>query len=488
MKVFELVKDFEYEVINGDLNREISTLVSDNRKLTKDCVFVCIEGANFDGHSVVNDAFKCNAAAVIVMKNVEVPENINTAVIKVKDTREALALASAAYFSYPTKEIKVIGVTGTKGKTTTTYLIKSILENAGYKVGLIGTIETIIGDEHIPSKNTTPESYVLQETFRKMADNGIEVCVMEASSQGFLMKRTLGTEFEIGIFTNLEPDHIGPNEHDSFENYMECKSMLFRQCKAGILNADDEHLEGILKGHTCEVFTYGMSENADYRASNVKLFEEKGVLGISFSVNGRINTDVAIDMPGKFSLYNALTAVSVCSYLGIKEDAIKSALKSAKVKGRIEMVPVSDDFTLMIDYAHNAMALESLLTTLKEYESGRLVCVFGCGGNRAKSRRFEMGEVSGRLADFTIITSDNPRFEEPLDIIADIVIGIEKTDGEYIKIPDRKEAIKYAIENGRKGDIIVLAGKGHEDYQEIKGVKYPMDERVLISEVLEELK
>jgi UDP-N-acetylmuramoyl-L-alanyl-D-glutamate--2,6-diaminopimelate ligase len=488
MKVFELVKDFEYEVINGDINREISTLVSDNRKLTKDCVFVCIEGANFDGHSVVNDAFKCNAAAVIVMKNVEVPENINTAVIKVKDTREALALASAAYFSYPTKEIKVIGVTGTKGKTTTTYLIKSILENAGYKVGLIGTIETIIGDEHIPSKNTTPESYVLQETFRKMADNGIEVCVMEASSQGFLMKRTLGTEFEIGIFTNLEPDHIGPNEHDSFENYMECKSMLFRQCKAGILNADDEHLEGILKGHTCEVFTYGMSENADYRASNVKLFEEKGVLGISFSVNGRINTDVAIDMPGKFSLYNALTAVSVCSYLGIKEDAIKSALKSAKVKGRIEMVPVSDDFTLMIDYAHNAMALESLLTTLKEYESGRLVCVFGCGGNRAKSRRFEMGEVSGRLADFTIITSDNPRFEEPLDIIADIVTGIEKTDGEYIKIPDRKEAIKYAIENGRKGDIIVLAGKGHEDYQEIKGVKYPMDERVLISEVLEELK
>lgn len=488
MKVFELVKDFEYEVINGDINREISTLVSDNRKLTKDCVFVCIEGANFDGHSVVNDAFKCNAAAVIVMKNVEVPKDIDTVVIKVKDTREALALASAAYFSYPTKEIKVIGVTGTKGKTTTTYLIKSILENAGYKVGLIGTIETIIGDEHIPSKNTTPESYVLQETFRKMADNGIEVCVMEASSQGFLMKRTLGTEFEIGIFTNLEPDHIGPNEHDSFENYMECKSMLFRQCKAGILNADDEHLEGILKGHTCEVFTYGMSENADYRASNVKLFEEKGVLGISFSVNGRINTDVAIDMPGKFSLYNALTAVSVCSYLGIKEDAIKSALKSAKVKGRIEMVPVSDDFTLMIDYAHNAMALESLLTTLKEYESGRLVCVFGCGGNRAKSRRFEMGEVSGRLADFTIITSDNPRFEEPLDIIADIVTGIEKTDGEYIKIPDRKEAIKYAIENGRKGDIIVLAGKGHEDYQEIKGVKYPMDERVLISEVLEELK
>lgn len=487
MTVKELIKDLEYEVICGDVDREVSVLVSDNRKIEKDCVFVCIEGANFDGHVAVYDAIDEDAAAVIVMKDVDVPLNTQTAVIKVEDTRAALALCSAAYFNYPTREIKVIGITGTKGKTTTTYLIKSILENAGYKVGLIGTIETIIGEEHIPSKNTTPESYILQETFRKMADSGIEICVMEASSQGFLMKRTLGTEFEIGIFTNLEPDHIGPNEHDSFENYMECKSMLFRQCKVGILNADDEHIDGILKDHTCEVLTYGMDDKADYHAENIDLYEEKGVLGISFDVEGKINTRVSIDMPGKFSLYNALTAVAVCSYLNISEEAIKTALKSAKVKGRIEMVPVSDDFTLMIDYAHNAMALESLLTTLKEYETGRLVCLFGCGGNRARSRRFEMGEVSGRLADLTVITSDNPRFEDPLDIIADIVSGISKTDGEYVKIPDRKEAIKYVIENGQKGDIIVLAGKGHEDYQEIEGKKYPMDERVLIAEVLEEL-
>ncbi|MDO4188504.1 MAG: UDP-N-acetylmuramoyl-L-alanyl-D-glutamate--2,6-diaminopimelate ligase [Lachnospiraceae bacterium] len=487
MTVRELIKDLEYEVVCGNIDREISTLVNDNRKLEKDCVFVCIEGANFDGHVAVYDAIDEMAAAVIVMKDVDVPLNSETAVVKVKDTRAALALTSAAYFSYPTREIKVIGITGTKGKTTTTYLIKSILENAGYKVGLIGTIETIIGDEHIPSKNTTPESYILQETFRKMVDSGIDICVMEASSQGFLMKRTLGTEFEIGIFTNLEPDHIGPNEHESFENYLECKGMLFKQCKLGILNADDEHVDDILKGHTCEVLKYGMSEEADYKAENIELYSEKGTLGIAFDVCGRINTRVEIDMPGKFSLYNALTAVAVCAHLGILEDNIKTALKSAKVKGRIEMVNVSDEFTLMIDYAHNAMALESLLTTLKEYEGGRLVCVFGCGGNRARSRRFEMGEVSGRLADLTIITSDNPRFEEPLDIIADIVTGIEKTDGEYIKIPDRKDAIKYAIENGQKGDIIVLAGKGHEDYQEIQGKKYPMDERVLIAEVLEEL-
>lgn len=488
MTVRELIKDLDYEVVCGDIDREISTLVNDNRKLEKDCVFVCIEGANFDGHVAVYDAIDEDAAAVIVMKDVEPQENTDTAIIKVRDTREALALASAAYFNYPAKEIKVIGITGTKGKTTTTYLIKSILENAGMKVGLIGTIETIIGDEHIPSKNTTPESYVLQETFRKMADAGMDICVMEASSQGFLMKRTLGIQFEIGIFTNLEPDHIGPNEHESFEDYLQCKGMLFKQCKVGILNADDEHVNQILNGHTCEVLTYGLNNDADYKADNVELYEKSGILGTAFDVSGRINMRVAIDMPGKFSLYNALTAVAVCSYLGISEDSIKNALKSAKVKGRIEMVPVSDDFTLMIDYAHNAMALESLLATLREYENGRLVCVFGCGGNRARSRRFEMGEVSGRLADFTIITSDNPRYENPLDIIEDIITGIKKTSGEYIKIIDRKEAIKYAIQNGKKGDIIVLAGKGHEDYQEIEGKKYPMDERELIREVLEELK
>lgn len=487
MTLKKLLQDLDYEVVCGSLDKDITTLVSDNRKIEEGSVFVCIKGANFDGHSAVSTAYEKNAAAVIVMDDVDIPEG-DTTVIKVSDTRAALALTSAAYFNYPTREIKVIGITGTKGKTTTTYLIKSILENAGYKVGLIGTIETIIGDEHIPSKNTTPESYVLQETFRKMADAGIEIAVMEASSQGFLMKRTLGTEFELGIFTNLEPDHIGPNEHESFEDYLRCKGMLFKQCKVGILNADDSHVNEILEGHTCEVETYGLSDSADFKASNTSLFENKGVLGIEFDVTGKLNSHVMIDMPGKFSLYNALTAVAVCSHFNISEENIKNALKSAKVKGRIELVKVSDDFTLMIDYAHNAMALESLLTTLKEYDSGRLVCVFGCGGNRAKSRRFEMGEVSGKLADLTIITSDNPRFEKPLDIIEDIVTGISKTNGEYIKIPDRKEAIKYAIQNGRKGDIIVLAGKGHEDYQEIEGVKYPMDERVLISEVLEELK
>ena len=487
MKVADLVKELEYELVFGNIENEAGKVIYDNRLIEPGCVFVCIVGANFNAHTVAYEAFDMGASAVIISEDIDIPNDTDTAVLKVDDTRTALAMISAAYFDYPTRKLRVIGITGTKGKTTTTYLIKSILENAGYKVGLIGTIEVIIGDEHIPAKNTTPESFVLQEYFAKMVEQGIEICVMEASSQGFLMKRTLSTEFELGIFTNIEPDHIGPNEHSDFANYLECKSMMFKQCKTGLFNIDSEHVDEIMKGHTCNVETYGLKEGADYRATDIQLYADKGTLGTNFNVSGKLNMNVSINMPGIFSVYNALTAVAVCSHFNINEENIKEALKGAKVKGRIEMVPVSDEFTLMIDYAHNAMALESLLTTLKEYNPGRLVTVFGCGGNRAKSRRFEMGEVSGKLSDLTIITSDNPRFEKPLDIIADIVSGIEKTDGKYEKIPDRKEAIRYVIEHGKPGDIIVLAGKGHEDYQEIEGKKYPMDERVLIAEVLEDL-
>jgi UDP-N-acetylmuramoyl-L-alanyl-D-glutamate--2,6-diaminopimelate ligase len=365
-------------------------------------------------------------------------------------------------------------------------MVKSILEAAGHKVGLIGTIEAIIGDEVIPAKNTTPESMTIQEYFAKMVKAGCDSVVMEVSSQGLMLHRTAGIPFELGIFTNIEPDHIGPAEHESFKDYMHCKGLLFQQCKVGIVNADDAHLEQVLEGHTCQIETFGFSEKADLQAENAHMVTRPGYLGISYHVAGALDMDVEIDIPGKFSVYNSLTAIAICRHFGVKEEDIKNALKQAKVKGRIEMVKVSDEFTLMIDYAHNAMALESLLTTLKDYHPKRIVCLFGCGGNRAKSRRFEMGEVSGKLADFTIITSDNPRFEKPEDILADIETGIRKTDGKYIKIIDRKEAIAYAIHHGQPGDVIVLAGKGHEDYQEIEGKKYPMDERVLIQEILEE--
>lgn len=486
MKLNQLLERLEYEVVQGADEIEITTLANDSRKVENGSAFVCISGAVVDGHEFVADVTEKGASAVIVEKEVKAPEGVT--VIRVEDTRYALALMSAAYFGYPAEKLKVIGITGTKGKTTTTYMIKSILEDVGHKVGLIGTIEAIIGDKKIPAANTTPESFTIHQYFAEMLKAGCDSVVMEVSSQGLMLHRTAGIPFEIGIFTNLGKDHIGPNEHKDFEDYKRCKGLLFKQCKLGIANVDDAYFEDVFAGATCKTETFGFSEKADLRAVNTHLVSRPGYLGVAYQVTGLMNFDVEIDIPGTFSVYNSLTAIAVCRHFQVPTDVIQKALKAAKVKGRIEMVKVSDEFTLMIDYAHNAMSLESLLTTLKEYNPTRLVCLFGCGGNRSKDRRYEMGEVSGRLADLTIITSDNPRFEEPQDIIDDIKIGIGKTNGNYVEICDRKEAIKYAIEHGQRGDVIVLAGKGHEDYQEIKGVKYPMDERVLIQEVLEELR
>lgn len=483
-KLTDLLEKIQYKCVQGTLDKEITSVVSDSRKAEEGSLFICIKGAVFDGHRYAGDVVKRGADVLVVQDLVEVPENVT--VIQVEDSRYAMAYISAAWFDYPAEKLKTVGITGTKGKTTTTYLVKSILENAGHKTGLIGTIEAIIGDRRIPAANTTPESYLVQQYFAEMVKEGCDSVVMEVSSQGLMLHRTAGFIFDIGIFTNIEPDHIGPNEHKDFEDYLHCKSLLFQQCKTGIFNGDDQHLEKILEGHTCQVETFGFSEKADLRAENTRLVTGKGTLGIAYDVRGLMNFPVEIDLPGKFSVYNSLTAVAVCRHFGVTEENIQKALKNAKVKGRIEMVKVSDEFTLMIDYAHNAMSLESLLTTLKEYNPNRLVCLFGCGGNRSKLRRYEMGEVSGKLADLTIITSDNPRDEEPQAIIDDIKTGIGRTDGKYVEIIDRKEAIAYAIHHGQPGDIIVLAGKGHEDYQEIRGKKYPMDERVLIHEILEE--
>lgn len=485
MKLNQLLERLQYEVVQGSDEITVTTLANDSRKAETGSVFVCISGAVVDGHEFVADVAGKGAAAVVVEREVEAPEHVT--VIRVEDTRYALALMSAAYFDYPAEKLKVIGITGTKGKTTTTYMIKSILEEVGHKVGLIGTIEAIIGDRKIPAANTTPESFTIHRYFAEMVEAGCDSVVMEVSSQGLMLHRTAGIPFEIGIFTNLGKDHIGPNEHKDFEDYKRCKGLLFQQCRLGIANVDDPWYEDVFTGATCRRETFGFSEKADLRAVDVHLVSRPGYLGVAYHVTGKMDFDVEIDIPGTFSVYNSLTAIAVCRHFSVPENVIRKALKVAKVKGRIEMIKVSDDFTLMIDYAHNAMSLESLLTTLKEYHPTRLVCLFGCGGNRSKDRRYEMGEVSGRLADLTIITSDNPRFEEPQAIIDDIKIGIGRTDGDYVEICDRKEAIRYAIEHGEKGDVIVLAGKGHEDYQEIKGVKHPMDERVLIREVLEEL-
>ena len=484
MRLQALLQEIDYKILRGTPDIEISAVVYDSRKLTKDCLFICIEGTKFDGHTFAAEAVEKGAKALLVSRAVELPKECDVTVIEVPDTRYAMAFISAAWFGHPAKKLKVIGITGTKGKTTTTYLVKSILENAGFRVGLIGTIETVIGDVHIHAENTTPESYLLQEDFAKMAEAGLDAVVMEVSSQALKLHRTQGFVFDYGIFTNLEPDHIAPGEHESFEEYRACKGLLFRQCLVGIVNGDDAHTEELLRGHTCELETYGMGEACMLRAENPELVHTPGELGVNFHVTGLMDFDAHVSAPGRFSVYNALCAIAICRHFKVGTEDIQGALRQAKVKGRIERVKISDRFTLLIDYAHNAMALESLLSTLKEYEPGRLVCLFGCGGNRSKQRRFEMGEVSGRIADFTVITSDNPRFEEPRDIIEDIKTGIGKTEGKFVEICDRREAIAYVISHAREGDLIVLAGKGHEDYQEIKGIKYPMDERVIIEELL----
>lgn len=486
MVLAALLEKLEYELVSGSEDMQIENVVYDSRKVTEGSLFICIEGGTADGHTFIPDVVKKGAKALIVTKDVSglLPADADVTVVRVKDSRYALAFVSAAYFGHPAEKLKVIGITGTKGKTTTTYLVKSILEHAGHKVGLVGTIEAVIGQEHIPANNTTPESYVLQEYFAKMVEAGCDTVVMEVSSQGLMLHRTQGFVFDYGIFTNIEPDHIGPLEHKDFADYMHCKGLLFRQCRVGIVNCDDAHYQDVIRDHTCKIETFGFAENADYRAQDLKLISGAGFLGIDFKARGKVNLDIELHAPGRFSVYNALCAIAICNHFGVTADEVKEALLQAHVKGRIELVKVSDDFTLMIDYAHNAMALESLLTTLREYKPKRLVCLFGCGGNRSKLRRYEMGEVSGKLADLTVITSDNPRNEEPQAIIDDIKVGISKTDGKYVEIIDRKEAIAYVIRHGQPGDVIVLAGKGHEDYQEIKGKKYPMDERDIIADVL----
>ncbi len=480
MQLRNLLEGLKY-TCSGNLDVEITDIIYDSRKVVKGCAFVCLRGSSVDSHEFAQQAADAGAAAIIAQRAVSVQ---NAAVVLVEDTRYAMAVLSAAYFQHPAEQIRVVGITGTKGKTTTSYMIRSILEAAGIKTGLIGTIGTIIGEQVIQTNNTTPESYDVQRYLRMMADNGCEAAVIEASSIGLKDHRVSGFTFDIGLFTNFSPDHIGGSEHKTLEEYMQCKNMLFRQCKTGIINIDDENWQGITANHTCTIETYGFHADADLRAQNEQLISRPGYLGVHFDVSGQLDFGVDVDIPGKFSVYNALAAIAVCRHFQVSRQNCMDGLNTVKVKGRVEPVRVPGNYTLLIDYAHNALSMENILETLREYKPHRLICLFGAGGNRARSRRYEMGEVSGKLADLSVITADNSRFEDVMDIIADIKVGMSKTNGKYIVIPDRKEAIKYCMENAEDGDIVVLAGKGHEDYQEIKGVKYHLDEREVIADIL----
>lgn len=486
MLLSELFSEYQYTLCKGSMEKEITDVIYDSRKIKKNTVFVCMVGANFDAHKYISEAAKQGAVAVVVQKEVEVTEDIT--VIRVEDTRHALAHLSAAYFGHPARKLTTIGITGTKGKTTTSYMIQSILQAAGKKMGIIGTIGAMIDGQKQKTQNTTPESYELQRLFAAMVDAGCEYCVMEVSSQGLKQHRVAGFTFDYGLFTNFSPDHIGPTEHADMDEYLYCKSLLFKQCKYGIINIDDPAWEGAIKDHTCEIMTYGCNPNADFVASNVDYLKEPGILGIAYDVQGdtygqkKISDHIRLSIPGKFNVYNSIAAFFVCESLGIDHKICLEALFQTRVRGRVETIDVSDQFTIMIDYAHNALSTESLMETLLEYHPKRIVCVYGCGGNRSKLRRYDMGEICGKYAQLSILTCDNPRDEEIKDINNDIKVGLARSNGKYIEIDDRTEAIHYSMDHAKEGDVIVLLGKGHEDYQEIKGKKYYYSEREVILE------
>ena len=482
MNLESLLKKLDYTLDAGDLSLEVASLEYDSRKVGKGSLFVCLTGFRADGHEYIPAAVAAGAVALVVEREVSAPEGV--AVIRVKDSRYALALLSAAWFDHPAEKMTVIGLTGTKGKTTTAHMVKSILEAAGHKVGMIGTVGAVIGKELLPTKNTTPESYELHSLFARMVEEGCSHVVMEASSQGFKLHRTAGIRFDVGVFLNLSPDHIGDGEHASFEEYRDCKSMLFSQCKKGLINVDDEHWQAITAKAACPITTMSVAGKADYAVGTIKELRQTGFLGSEFVVSGALEGTFLLNMPGTFNVSNALAALCAAHMVGVDANAIAKGLKAVYVKGRTQVLDTPGHYTLLIDYAHNAVSMENLLTMLRSYNPGRLICLFGGGGNRARARRWDMGEISGKYADLTVLTMDNPRDEAVESINEDIKTGLAKHNGKYISIPDRADAIRWVMDNAQEGDIIALIGKGHEEYQEIKGVKHFFSEEQVVREHL----
>lgn len=475
MKLNKILENIKYSTIKGNTDIEINNIYYDSRKVDNDSLFICLSGSSFDGHDYIDGAIQKGAKAVLVEKDINIDKDIT--IIKVSNTRKLLSQISINYFNNPSKELTTIAITGTKGKTTTSFMIKNILEQDNKKVGVIGTMGVFFQDKHYSTVNTTPESYDIQKYLREMVNDGVEYLVMEVSSQALKVGRVEGMTFDYGIFTNLSEDHIGDNEHKDMEEYIYCKSLLFRMCKNGIFNIDDIHYKDMIKDSTCNIYTYGHNKEANLVIEEVKLLRKEHFIGLEMTTIGHINDNFLVNTPGEFSAYNSSCAILTTSLLGCSITSIKEALSTVAVRGRVEIVPVSDKYTVIIDYAHNGVSTESILTTMKKYNPKRIVTIFGCGGNRSKDRRYDMGEVSGKYADLSILTEDNSRYEDVNDIINDIEIGIKKTTGKYIKLPDRKEAIKYAIDNAIEGDIILILGKGHETYQEKNGERTHFDDR-----------
>ena len=477
MKLLEVLDNILFKLIAGDLNKEITSVEYDSRKVAVGSLFVCVQGFTVDGHSYASMAAEKGASAIVVDKNrsclnedelgVLAKENF-LSVIEIDDTHMHLADLCANFYEHPEKKLAVYGITGTKGKTTTAFMLRAILEQSGRDTGLIGTVCNIIAGHKTHAAHTTPESRELYDMMDVLTRNNSESLVMEVSSQALKLDRVRGITYRTAAFTNLYEDHIAPNEHPDMEDYLSCKLKIFDNCETGILilycSVADKVID-YCKGKA-PLLTYSVNGEADFVARNIRPERRGHVTGTVFELDCKYyNCDIFVALPGKFNVYNALCAIATAVSEGIDIECIKQALENISVPGRMQPIENNFGVNILVDYAHNAAALESVLDTLKEYTEGRIITVFGCGGNRSRTRRFEMGEVSGNLSDYTVITSDNPRNEEPDAIIADIITGISKTTGKYEVEPDRSKAIKLSINMAQKGDTVLIAGKGHEDYQ-----------------------
>ena len=482
MTLKELLAGLDILSSSADLNTDIHEVQYDSRLVEPGDLFIAVPGAAADGHKFIPMAREKGAACVLCEK---IPEG-DVPFVQVADTRRALAVVGGNRFDHPARELTMIGITGTSGKTTSTYLIKSILEQkAGAKVGLIGTIQNMIGDRALHTERTTPESFELQRLLREMSDAGCTHVVMEVSSHALVLDRVYGIRFAVGIFTNLSQDHL--DFHRTMEEFCDAKAILFDRCDVGVYNADDPWHTRLLQNATCpRKFSYAIHADADLKAKSVQLHPGS----VAFDVEADTEwAHVQVGIPAQFTVYNALDAMACCWNLGVPLVECADALaRNHGVKGRMEIIPTpGKDYTILNDYSHKPDALENVLQSVKGFAKGRTVVLFGCGGDRDKTKRPVMGAIAAQLADFVIVTSDNPRTEKPEAIIADILEGMKDTATPYVAIPDRVEAIHYAMDHAQSGDVIILAGKGHEDYQEINHVHYPMDERVIVAEHLKEM-
>ena len=477
MKLRQLLEGIELLEVRADLDMEIPAVSYDSRRTGEGDLFVAMTGYETDGHKFIPAAAEKGAACVLCER---APEGVELPYIRVASTRKALADVGGNYYGHPAAAMTMVGVTGTNGKTSTTYLLKDVLEKTrGAKVGLIGTNQNMIGSEVLHTERTTPESFELQGLLRQMADAGCTHLVMEVSSHALYLDRVRGIRYAVGIFTNLTQDHL--DFHGTMEAYCDAKAILFSHCDVGVCNADDPWCARLLENAACRVTTFG-EHSGDLRAEAIRLCAD----GIAFTAReGEISVNIAVAIPGGFMVYNTLGVIGAAKALGISyEESAKVLSATAHVKGRVEPVPTDGDYAILIDYAHTPDALENVLTAVRGFARGRVVALFGCGGDRDRTKRPKMGRIAAEKADFVVVTSDNPRTEEPGAIIRDILEGMSHTDTPYVVVENRVEAIHYAIDHAQPGDVIVLAGKGHEDYQVIGHEKHHLDEREVVAEYL----